>query len=168
MDVQSQDGLRDGTIAAWEVDESKEIEAVADDVEDAQPQQVMPTPDLPSRAVIDEHRIDHWPPRSWCGECKEGQGREHRHGRVSDQHRVAIVSIDDALLSRNGSVVVEGDPGWDDEEALKLLIVKDSSSRAVFAHVVPKKGVDAKRYAVDIIVDDVLWLGYSKSDIEIL
>ena len=68
LDVQSQLGLRDGTIAAGEVDESKEIEADADDVEDAQSQQVMPTPDLPSPAVIGEHRIDHWPPRSWCDE----------------------------------------------------------------------------------------------------
>ena len=37
MDVHSQAGLRDGTIAAGEVDDSKEIEADADDVEDAQP-----------------------------------------------------------------------------------------------------------------------------------
>ena len=59
-------------------------------------------------------------------------------------------------------MILEGDPGWDDEEALKLPIVKDSLSRAVFAHAVPQKGVDAKRYAVDIIVDYVLWLGYSK------
>ena len=78
VDVLSRVGLRD----AGEVHESKEIEADADDVEDAQTQQVMPTPDLPSWPVIDEHRIDHWPPRSWCGECKEGHGREHRHGRV--------------------------------------------------------------------------------------
>ena len=44
---------------------------------------------------------------------------------------------------------------------MKLLIAKDSLSRAVFAHAVPQKGVDAKRYAVNIIVDDVLWLGVS-------
>ena len=72
------------------------------------------------------------------------------------------MSIDSALVTRNGPVVVEGDPGWDDTEALKLLIVKDSLRRAVLAHAVPKKGVDGKRYAVDMIVDDVLWRGYSK------
>ena len=32
----------------------------------------------------------------------------------------------------------------------------------MFAHAVPKKRVDDKRFAVDIIVDDVLWLGYAK------
>ena len=72
------------------------------------------------------------------------------------------MSIDYALVTRNESIVVEGDPGWNDEEALKLLIVKDSFSRAVFAHAVPKTGVDDKRFAVDFIVDDVLWIGYAK------
>ena len=114
------------------------------------------------RGRIEEHRIDHWPPRTWCDECNEGHGRERRHGKVSEQHRVAIVSLDYALVTRNGSVVEEGDPGWDDEEALKLLIVKDSLSRAVFAHAVPKKGVDDKRFAVDIVVEELLWLGYAK------
>ncbi len=70
--------------------------------------------------------------------------------------------IDYACLTRNGSVVHEGVPGWNDEEALKLLIVNDSLSRTVFAHAVHKKGVDDKRFAADIIVDDVLWLGYAK------
>ena len=45
------------------------------EVEDAQPIRGMPTPTLPSRAVIEAHRIDHWPPRSWCEECNEGFGR---------------------------------------------------------------------------------------------
>ena len=35
-------------------------------------------------------------------------------------------------------------------------------SRAVFAHAVPKKGVDEKRCSVNAVVDDVLWLGYAK------
>ena len=112
--------------------------------------------------VIKEHRMDHLPLRSLCDECNEGHGRERRYGKVSDQHRLAIVSIDYAFVTRNGSIVVEGDRGWNDLEALKLLIVKDSLGRAVFAHAVPKKGVDDKRFAVDITVDDVLWPGYEK------
>ena len=32
----------------------------------------------------------------------------------------------------------------------------------MFAHAVPRKGVDDKRYAVDMVVSDVLWLGYAK------
>jgi hypothetical protein len=107
VDVQ-QIGTSDGVVAAGEVEESPEIEA--DTNEDVQPQQTMPTPDLPSRAVIEEHRIDHWPPRTWCDECNEGHGRERSHGKVSEQHRVAIVSLDYAFVTRNGSVIEEGDP----------------------------------------------------------
>ena len=75
------------------------------------------------------------------------------------------MSMDYAFVTRKGTVVSEGDEGWDDEEALKLLIVKDSLSRAVFAHAVPRKGVDDNRYAVDMVVGDVLWL-ILKSDNE--
>ena len=154
----------DGVVAAGEAEgiRSDEFSAEPLDVEDAQPQKVLPTPELPSRAVVEEHRIDHWPPRSWCDECNEGHGRERRHGKVPESHRVAIISIDYAFVTRRGTVVSEGEDGWDDEEALKLLIVKDSLSRAVFAHAVPRKGIDEKRYAVDMVVDDVLWLGYAK------
>ena len=43
-----------------------------------------------------------------------------------------------------------------------MLVVKDSKSRSVFAHAVPQKGLDDKGFAVDTVVSDVLWLGYSK------
>ena len=95
--------------------------------------------------------IDHWPPRSWCDECNEGHGRDRRHGRVPESHRVAIVSMDYAFLRRTGHVS-EGDPGWDDDEALKLLI----------AHAVPKHAVDEKKFTVHVVVDDVLCLGYAQ------
>ena len=70
--------------------------------------------------------------------------------------------MDYACLTRKGQVVSEGDPGWDNDEALTLLIVKDSKSRAVFVHAVPKKVVDGKRCSVNVVVDDVLWLGHAK------
>ena len=153
----------DGTLAAGEA-EAHPSEAVfdAEDVEDVQPQQVLNTPELPPHAVVETHRIDHWPPRSWCKECNEGHGRERGHFKVDEPHRVAIISMDYAFVTRKGDIVGVGEPGCDDEDALKLLVVKDSKSRSVFAHAVPRKGVDEKRYVVDMIVEDVLWLGYSK------
>ena len=63
VDARSQIGKSVCRIVAGEVEESKEIEAETIDVEDVQPQLTMPTPDLPSRPVIEDHRIDHWPPR---------------------------------------------------------------------------------------------------------
>ena len=129
----------DGTLAAGEAEE-RPSEAVFDveDVEDVQPQQVLNTPELPPHAVVETHRIDHWPPRSWCKECNEGHGRERGHFRVDESHRVAIISMDYAFVTKKGDIVSAGEHGWDDEDALKLLVVKDSKSRSVFAHAVPR------------------------------
>ena len=53
-------------------------------------------------------------------------------------------------------------PALGDEEFLKILVVRDSMSKAVFAHAVPSKGVDENRYAVDMVTECCNWLGYSK------
>ena len=41
-------------------------------------------------------------------------------------------------------------------------MVKDLKSKAIFAHAVPQKGVDADGYAVVRLVEDIRWLGYIK------
>ena len=56
---------RDGIVAAGEAEETGTFHADSPDVEDSQPQQTMTTPELPSPAVVEEHGIDHCPPRSW-------------------------------------------------------------------------------------------------------
>ena len=45
---------------------------------------------------------------------------------------------------------------------LKVLVVKCFKSKALFAHAVLPKCVDEAGYVVDCIVQDILWLGYSK------
>ena len=49
--------------------------------EDVQPKRFIQSPTLPPQSVIDEHKIDHCPYRSWCDACREGFGceRDHRH-----------------------------------------------------------------------------------------
>ena len=49
-----------------------------------------------------------------------------------------------------------------DPDALKVLVVKDTQSKSVFAHAVPQKGIDDKGFAVDCIVEDVLGFGFAK------
>ena len=106
------------------------------DVEDAQPIRGLPTPTLPSRAEIEAHRVDHWPPRSWCEECNEGFGRERALASVGVEF--ALVSMDYAFLTKMGLVVKQGEESWDDPDTLKMLIVKDTLSKSIFAHAVPK------------------------------
>ena len=160
----SRDGVRVENAQDWiNVCDELFVGEVGDgtfDAEDVQPLKTLVTPELPSREVIEEHRIDHWPYRTWCDECNEGLGRERAHGRVD--HKVAIISFDCAFMTKKGPIVDQGEEGWDDPESLKILVVKDSKSGSVFAHGVYRKGVDDKRFAVDIVVRDVVWLGYSQ------
>ena len=41
-------------------------------------------------------------------------------------------------------------------------MAKDLIGKAIFAHVVPQKGVDRDHFPVDMLVQDVKWLGYQK------
>ena len=42
----------------------------------------------------------------------------------------------------------------------KILVVKDTKSKSIFAHVVPQKGVDSEQYSVSILTEDIVWLVY--------
>jgi len=44
---------------------------------------------------------------------------------------------------------------------VKILVAKCFNTKCVFAHVVPQKGVDPERCAVDRLVKDIQWLGHS-------
>ena len=50
----------------------------------------------------------------------------------------------------------------DPSRVLKILVVRDSKSKAIFAHAVRCKGSDEDGHAVQCVVDDVKWLGYTK------
>ena len=74
--------------------------------------------------------------------------------------RSARISFDYMFLMKTGEYGhSEADTG---DGGIQILVVKDSKRKAVFAHAVPQKGIDPKRYVVDIIVEDVLWLRWSQ------
>jgi hypothetical protein len=73
-----------------------------------------------------------------------------------------IVSFDYAFLSDNEDIVNQEGFEAAGEGAVKVLIVRDDKSKAVFGHVVPNKGVDEDGFSVNCIVEDIKWLGYSK------
>ena len=74
-----------------------------------------------------------------------------------------MVSFDYMFVTR-GRVLRkdELDRDEEDEVDLKILVVRDSKSKSVFAHAVEKKGTDASGYAVTRIVEDLAWLGHTK------
>ena len=55
----------------------------------------------------------------------------------------------------------ELDAGRKAGELLRCLLIWCRKSKCVFAHVVPCEGVDEDDYAVDLVVKDASWLGYT-------
>ena len=73
-----------------------------------------------------------------------------------------VVSFDYAFLSDHDEIVTQEGFEVAGEGAATMLVVRDNKSKAVFAHVVPTKGIDEKGFSVDALVSDVKWLGYNK------
>ena len=46
--------------------------------------------------------------------------------------------------------------------SIQVLIARDNRKKALFAHVVPVKGVNEAVIAVKAIIDDIACLGYTK------
>ena len=135
--------------------------------EDCQPKVVSVDPGRPSQAEIDEHCIDHLPYRSWCACCVQGRGTGEQH-RPSGTSTIPVIAFDYLFITKEK--VLTREELSDEEEknvVLKVLVVKDTKSRTIFAHAVRQKGVDEEGYAVARVVEDVKWLGYTKQILKI-
>jgi hypothetical protein len=85
---EAQEGLSEGGEEHVEIKDD-EVSGEAQDIK------VAPDPFMPSAAEVEEHRVTHWPYRSWCRECVEGKALgEHRSHRCAHGSRVAVVGID--------------------------------------------------------------------------
>ena len=92
------------------------------------------------------------------------------HRARTEQRAVCVFAFDYLFIGKDGVPIRRQDLTADREEVdVKLLIAKDTRGKGVFAHVIPQKGVDQDHYSVDVLVKDVLWLGFMdvflKSDI---
>ena len=139
--------------------------APCDDEEEAAVPNSLSNVYQPTHSEYLDHCISHYPFRAWCKHCLEGRGREFGH----EAHRgdkeawmMPVISFDYCFVSDRGEVTNEEGFVAAGESAAKVLVIRDSKSKCVFAHVVPSKGVDEKGFAVDALVDDVKWLGYTK------
>ena len=140
---------------------SAEAECVEGDMEDCAPRVTVIDPGLPTEKELEDHKVDHLPYRSWCRECVESKAPAAAHKRdVSKKRRIPVVAFDYLDLHKDmqrleGSAVVSDQP----RSRIKVLIVKGSKAQFPFAHVVPQKGIDEKRFAVDSLVEDTRILG---------
>ena len=132
--------------------------------EDCGPKRVAPDPGMPTQSEIDDHNVDHLPFRSWCIPCVEGRatGEQHRRNDGVASH-VSKFAFDYMFVTKD-KVILRDELTEEDEKKvlMKILVAKDSKSRAIFAHVVRRKGVDEEGYAVKRLAEDVEWLGYTR------
>ena len=136
-----------------------------DDEEQADVPSCLPSVYQPTRSEFLDHCVTHYPFRAWCKHCLEGRGREFGHssmGGSKDERSTPVVSFDYAFVGDVGDVATQEEFDIAGEGAAKILVVRDSRSKAVFAHAVPAKGVDERGFAVDALVGDIKWLGYSR------
>ena len=127
------------------------------------PARVLPDPGDPTDAQREDHRAcGHVPYRSWCRACVEGRstGEQHRARKV--KRDFCVFTFDYLFLDAGGQVIHRGDAEEVKDADMTILVAKDTLGKAVFAHVVPQKGIDAEHYAVDVLMRDIRWLGYQR------
>ena len=123
----------------------------------------IPRPNTPTQEEIDKHCIDHLPYRDWCPYCVEAFGRERAHHSHSTEERdIPLVSLDYMFIAKSGVCARDELPEEERDGALKVLVAKCADTKCIFAHAVPKKGVDPDGYIVHELKEDILWLGHSR------
>jgi len=144
--------------------------------EDVEPRKKPPDIYQPTAKELEEHRVDHIPYRNWCPWCLRGKANGESHRRKCTHHRISILYMDYFFITREGGVKMRDELPYSrddqgraaleqdvsDGKLVKLLMVKDGNTQCYFAHVVPKKGVDADGFAVSRVVNAALWLGHSR------
>ena len=135
--------------------------AEGDDAEGAD-HKLLPDPGEPTVTQIEDHEAcGHSPYRSWCDACYFGRGCGEQHRKRTGTKSICVFAFDYLLLDKSGNVVQREALTAGAEVDVKILVAHDSLGKACFAHVIPQKGIDADHYAVDVLMKDIAWLGYT-------
>ena len=159
-----------------EVEERFEIGQ--DQEEEVEPMKIAPSPEMPSAAEVEEHRVSHIPFRSWCRECIEGKALGERRGArpSKGQRRIPVVGVDYFYMTVSGMYDREElEHPKDDEgeqrlesdrakgEVVKCVMVRCSATKMIFVHTIPKKGaVEEARKVVKVVSEDLTFLGHAR------
>ena len=113
--------------------------------EEAQPQRLVKTPYTPSKTEMAEHRANgHIPYRCWCPDCVEGFGREWAHTGSGIDRDFPLVSCDHLYITQSGAFLRTELSEEEREAALRVLVLFCGTSKSLFAHAVPGKGLTPK------------------------
>jgi hypothetical protein len=130
-------------------------EEAADKAAEAEEEAAVPRiprdPGQPTTKEIDEHAATHLPFRSWCSECVRGRKKNPAHYKQLPSEEGAVPSVHlDYCFLRDG-----------DEELLTVVVVRDKTTKVVFAAAVERKGSSDKD-AIEQAAAFVKRLGHPK------
>ena len=141
--VQVPQAAVEGTEAANRQEASEGL-LEADEAQLAQP---LSTPDQPTEQMIREHEVSHIPYRAWCTACVRGRGRTMQHRRVDhSDNLIPTLSMDYGFLG----------------DGLPFVVLRDRKSKAIFAHLLPHKGVAYSSFPERAILRNLAFLGYKR------
>ena len=81
---------------------------------------------------------------------------------MKESSATPTISFDYAFLGDGDEVETQKALEAAGDGAIKLLVVRDDKSKAIFGHVVLKKGIDGKGLSVDSLVEEGKLLGYKR------
>ena len=128
--------------------------------EEAERARVIKAEDAPRKREIEEHMATRMPFRSWCPFCAGGKAvSSGRRRKPEGPGLVPIVSFDYAFMGK-GQANSEGLGVGSDDDAIQKpsIVMEDDTTKAVIAHMVPRKGPD--EHAVARVAQDIKNLGY--------
>ncbi len=136
--------------------------------EESEKLKLAPDPGQPTGKQVEEHRQHcHLPYRVWCKWCLMGRGRGMPHGRCGIS-AIPIVGLDYFYITQGGvkqrnelefTNDEAGDKALEEERIkgniIKCLVIRCSSTKAIFGHVVPCKGSDEDGYVANLVAEAV-------------
>ncbi len=155
--------------------EEEENEIVSEEVE---PLKIAPSPQKPSAADVEEHRVTHIAFRSWCRGCVEGRALGEQRGHAADacEKKIAVVGMDyffntaKRVRHKKAEAMTELDAFPEETftavrlegKVVKNIIARCASTKLLYAHQVPVKGVDEDKHVVKLVCDDLGRIGHAE------
>jgi hypothetical protein len=133
-----------------EEDEESETEEALDPM-------VMCVPCRPTQEEVDKHNVTHFPFTNWCPGCVRGKARSAPHRTMKkEESEIPVIQIDYGYLKEGYIKETRGEG-----TGKPILIIKDSRSKWVAAHVVPRNGAEA--HAIHVLQREIeKIMGYKK------
>ena len=102
-----------------------------DDVEEVRRVRVLKDPRKPTQKEVEAHNAIHLPFRDWCPHCVRGRAHNINHKKIAEkEYDIPHIVCDYCFL---------GDD--DDTETLVVQVARDTDTKYLFAHAVPRQGV---------------------------